>query len=102
MLLNLISSFPEFCNKRSGRWIHDDCFDLGPIQPLFQVVCIFGICFLFTFVSSGIVILPDAVPFPVGSFIPQKEYCGVLCTIVTGNIPVPVDQQLIEIFDILV
>lgn len=87
---NLISSFPEFCNKRSGRWIHDDCFDLGPIQPLFQVVCIFGICFLFTFVSSGIVILPDAVPFPVGSFIPQKEYCGVLCTIVTGNIPVPV------------
>nr|DAH06944.1 MAG TPA: hypothetical protein [Caudoviricetes sp.] len=38
---DLISTFPEFCNKRNGRWIHDDRFDLGSIQPHFQVVCIF-------------------------------------------------------------
>ena len=40
-LQDLISPFPEFCNKRSGRWIYDNRLDLSSIQPLFQVVCIF-------------------------------------------------------------
>ena len=96
-----VSAFSQFSNKRSGRRIHNHCFDSGSIQPLFQIICIFCIRLLFTLVSSGIIILADAVPFSIDSFIPQQEHGRILRTIVAGHITVSIYQYLEKLFDIL-